>query len=47
MTRSTSAVLRPVDAGYVRIRRMVFLGSMMKTERTVKGRPLESTLVIS
>lgn len=30
-TRRTSAVLRPVEAGYERIKRMVFLGSMMKT----------------
>lgn len=45
--RRTSAVLRPVEAGYERIVRMVFLGSMMKTERMVKAMPLESTLVAS
>jgi hypothetical protein len=46
-TRRTSAVLRPVEAGYERIRRMVFLGSMMKTERMVNAMPLESTFVVS
>jgi hypothetical protein len=40
-------VLRPVLAGYDRMRRMVFLGSMMKTERMVKAMPLLSTLVAS
>lgn len=46
-TRNTSAVLRPVEAGYERMRRMVFLGSMMKTLRMVKAMPFWSTLVIS
>lgn len=46
-TRRTSAVLRPVLAGYERMRRMVFLGSMMKTERMVNAIPLLSTLVAS
>ena len=46
-TRSTSAVLRPVDAGYDRISRIVFFGSMMKTERMVKAMPFSSTLVAS
>src|ERR1700735_5374546 len=36
-TRSTSAELRPVEAGYERIRRIVFLGSMTKTDRMVKA----------
>jgi hypothetical protein len=40
-------VLRPVLAGYDRMRRMVFLGSIMKTERMVKAMPLLSTLVAS
>lgn len=44
---NTSAELRPVDAGYERMVRMVFLGSMMKTDRMVKAVPLESTLVAS
>ena len=47
MTRRTSAVLRPVEAGYERMRRMVFFGSMMKTDRIVNAIPLESTLVVS
>jgi hypothetical protein len=47
ITRSSSAVLRPVEAGYERIRRMVFLGSITKTERMVKAMPRESTLVVS
>lgn len=38
-TRNTSAVLRPVEAGYERMRRMVFLGSMMNTLRMVKAIP--------
>lgn len=42
-----SALLRPVEAGYERMVRMVFLGSMIKTERMVKAMPLESTLVVS
>jgi hypothetical protein len=46
-TRRTSALLRPVEAGYERIRRMVFLGSMMNTERMVNAMPFESTLVAS
>ena len=46
-TRSTSAVLRPVDAGYDRMSRIVFLGSMMKTDRMVKAMPFSSTLVVS
>ena len=46
-TRRTSAVLRPVEAGYDSIRRIVFFGSMMNTERMVKAMPLESTLVVS
>jgi hypothetical protein len=37
-------LLRPVEAGYERIRRMVFLGSMMKTLRMVKAIPFSSTL---
>ena len=41
-TRSTSAVLRPVEAGYDRMSRIVFLGSMMKTERIVKAMPFSS-----
>lgn len=38
-TRSTSAEFRPVEAGYDMIRRMVFLGSMTKTDRMVKAIP--------
>ena len=45
--RKISALLRPVDAGYDRMVRIVFLGSMTKTERMVKAMPLESTLVVS
>lgn len=37
----------PVLAGYERMVLIVFLGSMMKTERIVKAMPLESTLVAS
>lgn len=44
---NTSAELRPVEAGYERMRRMVFLGSMTKTERMVKAMPFSSTLVVS
>jgi len=47
MMRSTSAVLRPVEAGYERMVRIFFLGSMMKTERMVKAMPFSSTLVAS
>lgn len=47
MTRRISALLRPVDAGYDRMARMVFLGSMKKTERIVKAMPFSSTLVVS
>jgi hypothetical protein len=36
-TLRTSAALRPVEAGYESMRRMVFFGSMMKTERMVKA----------
>lgn len=46
-TRSTSAVLRPVEAGYESIRRMVFFGSMTKTLRMVNAIPFWSTLVVS
>ena len=46
-TRNTSAVLRPVDAGYERMSRMVFLGSMTKTLRMVKAIPFWSTFVVS
>lgn len=46
-TRNTSAVLRPVEAGYERINRMVFFGSMTKTLRIVKAIPFWSTLVVS
>ena len=46
-TRSTSAVLRPVEAGYDKISRMVFFGSITKTLRIVKAIPLLSTLVMS
>ena len=45
--RSTSAEFRPVDAGYERMARMVFFGSMMKTDRIVKAMPFSSTLVVS
>ncbi len=45
--RSTSAVLRPVEAGYERIVRILFAGSMMNTERIVKAMPLLSTFVTS
>ena len=45
--RSTSAVLRPVEAGYERIVRTFLAGSMMKTERIVKAMPFSSTLVAS
>lgn len=47
MTRRISALLRPVEAGYDRMVRMVFLGSMKKTERMVKAMPFSSTLVVS
>ena len=47
MTRRSSAVLRPVEAGYEATSRIIFFGSMMKTERIVKAMPLESTLVVS
>ena len=40
-------MLRPVEAGYERMRRIVFLGSIMKTERIVNAMPLESTFVMS
>ena len=46
-TLSTSAVLRPVLAGYERIKRMVFFGSMTKTLRIVKAIPFSSTFVAS
>jgi len=39
--------LRPVEAGYERMVRIFFLGSMMKTERMVKAMPFSSTLVAS
>ena len=42
ITRRTSAVLRPVEAGYAMIRRIFLLGSIMNTERIVRGNPLES-----
>jgi len=45
--RRISALLRPVEAGYDRMVRMTFLGSMMKTERMVKAMPFSSTLVVS
>jgi hypothetical protein len=45
--RRTSAELRPVEAGYERMVRIVFLGSMTKTERMVKAMPFSSTLVVS
>lgn len=45
--RSTSAVLRPVLAGYDRIVRIIFLGSMMKTDRIVNAMPFSFTLVAS
>ena len=45
--RNTSALLRPVEAGYDRIVRIVLLGSTMYTERMVKAMPLESTFVVS
>ena len=45
--RRTSAVFRPVDAGYDRIVLIFLFGSMMKTERIVKAMPLLSTLVAS
>lgn len=45
--RRISAELRPVEAGYDRMVRMVFLGSMTKTERIVKAMPFSSTLVVS
>jgi hypothetical protein len=35
--RRSSLELRPVEAGYDRIVRMVFLGSMTKTDRIVKA----------
>lgn len=47
MMRRTSAVFRPVEAGYERIVRIVFLGSMIKTDRMVNATPFESTLVAS
>ncbi len=46
-TRNTSAVLRPVEAGYESMRRIVFFGSIMKTLRMVKAIPFWSTLVVS
>lgn len=46
-TRRTSAVLRPVEAGYERMRRIVFFGSIMKTDRMVNAIPLASTFVVS
>lgn len=45
--RRISAALRPVEAGYDRMVRIVFFGSMTKTERIVKAMPLASTLVVS
>lgn len=45
--RRTSAELRPVEAGYWRMVRIFFFGSMIKTERMVNAMPLESTLVAS
>jgi hypothetical protein len=47
ITRRISEALRPVEAGYDRIVRIVFLGSMMKTLRIVKATPFSSTLVVS
>lgn len=45
--RRTSAEFRPVEAGYDRMVRMVFFGSMIKTDRMVKAMPFSSTLVVS
>ena len=39
MTRTISSKLRPTDFGYVRVRRTLSFGSMMKTERTVEVSP--------
>jgi len=41
ITRSTSALLRPVLAGYVMLSLIFLLGSMMKTERIVRTMSLE------
>lgn len=40
-------MLRPVEAGYERMRRIVFFGSIMKTDRMVNAIPLASTFVVS
>ena len=45
--RRTSAVFRPVLAGYERTVRMVFFGSIIKTLRMVKAMPFSSTFVAS
>lgn len=47
MQRRISLNWRPVLAGYWSDRRTVFLSSMTKTVRTVKGRPFSSRLVRS
>jgi len=42
ITRNTSVVLRPVEAGYIMVKRIFLFGSMMKTDRMVKAIPFSS-----
>ena len=46
-TRKISLKFLPVDAGYVMIALMTFFGSIINTDLTVKGMPLESLFVAS